>query len=371
MLPRLMPAPVSATLLGTPFRFDVPPGLFSADRVDDGTRLLLEHLPERPPGRVLDLGCGWGALGLPVAAAFPEARCLLVDRDLLAVEASRHNAVARGLANVEARGSLGYRDVGDEAFDWVLCNVPARIGDEAIAYILGAGAARLNEGGELRVVVITDLGPVVERVCGARGWRVRRIVDGARHVVFALGRVPWASADHEELYRRDTVRVGDLVLERPHDINDDPSHHREGLALLLDCLPKSGTSAIVWRGGYGAATTQLRRRGIEVTAADRDLLALAYTVRNAGLVTTIGAAALASIETDRKAPLLVGELVANVGDEALARDLAVSRTLLAPKGQALWLGHARTLKDLKPALDALKATTIATRGRWSVIRIGA
>src|SRR4051812_6838423 len=59
---------VAAELLGRRFRFQTAPGLFSTDRIDDGTRLLLAHLPETAPATVLDVGCGYGALGLPVAA---------------------------------------------------------------------------------------------------------------------------------------------------------------------------------------------------------------------------------------------------------------------------------------------------------------
>src|SRR5438552_4053498 len=99
---------VPAELLGRTFRFTTAPGLFSADRVDDGTRLLLDHLPTGVPSSVLDLGCGYGALGLPVAAKFDGARVVLVDRDTLAVEFSRRNAEAHRLSNVVTLPSLGY-----------------------------------------------------------------------------------------------------------------------------------------------------------------------------------------------------------------------------------------------------------------------
>ena len=114
--------------LGQTLALDVPWDVFASQAIDEGTLLLLQHLPEGEPRSVLDLGCGYGALGLPVAMRWPEARCLLVDRDLLAVAASAHNARALGLGNVEVRPGLGYRELAGERFDWVLCNVPARIG---------------------------------------------------------------------------------------------------------------------------------------------------------------------------------------------------------------------------------------------------
>ena len=68
---------------------DVPWDVFASQAVDEGTLLLLRHLPAHPPASLLDLGCGYGALGLPVAARWPSTRCVLVDRDLLAVAAAR------------------------------------------------------------------------------------------------------------------------------------------------------------------------------------------------------------------------------------------------------------------------------------------
>lgn len=364
------PRAIHAELLGRSFRFEAHPGLFAADRVDEGTRLLLEQLPSRAPASVLDLGCGYGALGLPVAAAHPEARLLLVDRDALAAEYSARNAASHGLGNVETRASLGYRDVGEEAFDWVLCNVPARIGEEAVAYLVGAGAARLTGEGELRVVVIRDLAPGVERLAQARGWPVRRVADGPRHAVFACGPLAWTADDHESLYARDRVRVDGVEYERPHDINEDVPHLREGVPLLLDCLPKSVAQAVTWRAGYGPVPLTLARRGAAVTATDRDLLALAYVRRNArALGLSVDVRPTAHPDAPGEAALFAGELYANVGAEGLAEELAASQRALGRNGQALWLGLAKVVKALSPAVNRLGGVQVATRGAFAVVRL--
>src|SRR5262249_15073733 len=152
----------------------------SSQRIDEGTLLLLRNLPDGEPSSLLDLGCGYGALGLPVAARWPKARALLIDRDLLAVAASAHNARALGLGNVEVRPGLGYRGLSAQRFDWVLCNVPARIGTSAIRYLLEGGRAL---GAEVRAVVIRDLAGVV-RSLGLSG--LAEVARGPRHAVFAL-----------------------------------------------------------------------------------------------------------------------------------------------------------------------------------------
>jgi 16S rRNA G1207 methylase RsmC len=368
---------IRAVLLGRPFSFTTALGLFSTLRVDDGTKLLLEHLPPTPPKTVLDLGCGYGALGLPIAAAHPDARFVLVDRDLLAVEMSGKNAVAHGLTNVTARGSLGYRDIGDERFDWVLCNVPARIGDEAIAYILGAGAARLNNSGELRVVVIRDLGPVVERIAKERGWKVDRIADGERHIIYRTTASSAAAFDHESIYARDIAQLPETPpLERPHDISEDPGHLREGLPLLLECLPKKPPAeALVWRGGYGAAAITLASRGAQVTAADKDLLATTFTRRNAArngrTITTIDTLSPERLPVQRF-PLVVGEIGSPAGMETTVEEIRAALARTTPKGTALWLGTTKLVKDWiesQATKEKWRLTKLASRGAYTVVQI--
>jgi len=357
---------VHADLLGHPFRFATAHGLFSADRVDDGTRLLLEHLPPGEPRSVLDLGCGYGALGLPVAARHPDASVLLADRDLLAVEYSKRNAAEHGLANAAARGSLGLRDAGPGPFDWVLCNVPARIGAPAVAYILRAGAARLREGGSLRVVVLHALAESVE----SAGLGATAVARGARHVVYEVGPRRQEPEDHEAIYRHDEVTVDGRVLERPADMSEDPSHLRDALPLLTTCLPRTPRGpALVWRGGYGAVALALAAAGGHVEAADRDLLATTFTRRNA-------ARAGLSVST-REAPFLdsalgeaetfahiVGETPLAAGDAAAASEMACVRANLAPGGEALWLAHGRVPAGAPPRIAVL-----ASRGGWSVLRL--
>jgi methylase of polypeptide subunit release factors len=361
---------IRATLLGRAFRFATAPGLFSADRVDDGTRLLLAHLPPGEPRRVLDLGCGWGALALPIAATHPEAAVLAVDRDLLAVEATRANAAAHQLDRIEARGSLGYGDTGDEPFDWILCNVPARIGPRAIAYFLGAGAARLAEGGELRVVVIRDLAPVVEAIGRERGWPLTAVASGQRHAVFALrAPAPYEPERHEEVYARDTVEIAGMRFDRPHDLGEEPAHLAEAVPLLLEIAPRTPPPAIlVSPSSYGAIPIGIAKGVTQVTAVERDLLAAAYTRRNA---VRLGAPVLVreaariddSLDPGVSFDLAVLEVVTSAGAEVAraAVDAALRR---AP--EALVLGPTRPLREW---LGERGARILATRGTWSVARL--
>jgi 16S rRNA (guanine1207-N2)-methyltransferase len=134
--------------------------LFSSHEVDVGTRLLLRTLagPEHGGRRlVLDLGCGYGPLGLGLRAAAADRVVHMVDRDALAVEYSRENAAANRLEDVEAYGSLGYADVRAVGFDLVVSNIPAKAGAPVIEQLLLGAAGLLAPGGLMAVVVIAPL----------------------------------------------------------------------------------------------------------------------------------------------------------------------------------------------------------------------
>lgn len=381
--------------LGHSLALDVPGDVFSTQRIDEGTQLLLGHLPPGEPASLLDLGCGYGALGLPVAARFPRLRALLVDRDLLAVEAAAHNARALGLSGVEVRPSLGYRGLppGAAPFDWLLCNVPARIGPEAIGAFLERGQALLAPGGELRVVVIRDLVPVVEAQAAQRALPVRRVVDGPRHTVFALPPGPPRPLPPEEplaLYARDRTRLalgarGEgrvLELSRPHDASEDPGH-AQALAALVEALPRAAPrSVLAFRCGFGGAALAALALWPQarVLAQERDLLDAAFLRLNAQALgldggrlrvgETLFPAQAAGAE---RFDLVLGELSPSAGPQVAARELQEAAALLAPGGQALVLLAARRLREELKGTPPRGASfsVLLEQGAATVVRLAA
>ena len=351
---------------------DVPWDVFASQGIDDGTLLLLASLPEAEPASVLDMGCGYGALGLPVAARWPKTRCLLVDRDLLAVAASAHNAQALQLANVEVRPGLGYRDLGGERFDWVLCNVPARIGGRAIRHLLEGGRAL---GAQVRAVVIRDLSPVVEAL-GLAG--LQRVAGGARHDVFALPRAA-ASIDacDETVYARDETGFMGLSLARPYDASEDPAHLRR-LSILAESLPRATPqSAFCFRAGYGPLPLHLKARHpqAQVTAQERDLLDAAFLRRNARALSLPVTVRETLFPGEGLSPgsftLVLGELSSPAGPLVAARELQDAADLLAPRGEALILLTEKQEREWLPrAAPKGAATTLLLRREGaSVLRI--
>jgi 16S rRNA (guanine1207-N2)-methyltransferase len=348
--------------LGRALPLDVPHDVFASKAIDDGTLLLLRNLPPGAPRSFLDLGCGYGALGLPTAARFPQARALLVDRDLLAVRASAHNARSLALGNVETRSGLGFADLpcGAAPFDWIVCNVPARIGAAAIGHFLEAGRGLLAGGGELRIVVIRDLCATVEAQARDRGLsQLRRIAEGTRHSVYALA--PGASGvplEDLEIYARDETRLAafgrELRLLRPQDASEDPAH-ASALQLLLDALPRTEPRRVLcYRCGYGAVpiAARLRYPAAEVVATDRDLLDTAFTALNARTLGLAGPALRiapavfpAEALPEGGADLVLGESWAPAGQAVFARELRETQALLAPGGESLVLASERQARE--------------------------
>lgn len=146
------PAECEFEYRGKRLRFTTDAGVFSRGELDPGTRLLLDALPEEIGGDVLDLGCGWGPIGISVKAARPEARVTLADVNLRALGLSRDNARRNG-AEVECVESDGFSALEGRTFDAVITNPPIRAGKQVIYGMFADAAARLNPGGSLYLVI--------------------------------------------------------------------------------------------------------------------------------------------------------------------------------------------------------------------------
>jgi len=148
----------SASLLGKRLTFHSTWGLFSPRQVDAGSELLLAHAEFGERDLVLDLGCGYGALGLAIAASRPMGRVHMVDKDFVAVEYAEKNARLNGLANAEAYlSNLLSRVPADLRFDAIVSNVPAKAEREFYDILLSDAHAALKPGGRIYIVSISGL----------------------------------------------------------------------------------------------------------------------------------------------------------------------------------------------------------------------
>lgn len=145
---------ISDHLRGVTVEFYVSSDVFSPSEVDTGTRLLIEHAEVPEQGTVLDLGCGYGAIGITLAKAYPRLRVVMVDVNPRAVELAklnaRHNRVEDRVTVLH--GNL-YEPVEGRVFDAILSNPPLAAGMATIEEIIRRAPQHLAPGGTLQLVM--------------------------------------------------------------------------------------------------------------------------------------------------------------------------------------------------------------------------
>ena len=132
-------------------------GIFSPDRLDTGTAVLLEHLDHVPPsGNILDIGCGWGPITLALAARSPKATVWAIDVNERSMQLTRENARRLNLKNVNV--CRPEEVPADLAFEGIWSNPPIRVGKDELHNILTTWLPRLSLGAEAYLVVQKNLG---------------------------------------------------------------------------------------------------------------------------------------------------------------------------------------------------------------------
>jgi 16S rRNA (guanine1207-N2)-methyltransferase len=132
-------------------------GLFSPRAIDDGSLMLLDYLDIDSDDDCLDLGCGYGVLGLCMARSAPAGHSLLVDKDFVAVEYSEKNRQFNKIDNASCLLSNGFNQIPKQQFDLIVSNIPAKVGKEMLYIYLYDALEYLKPGGSFYIVTITGL----------------------------------------------------------------------------------------------------------------------------------------------------------------------------------------------------------------------
>lgn len=180
---------IRVVLAGQTYDLTTANGIFSPERIDAGTHVLLGNTPAPPPGgNFLDLGCGWGPIALTLALEAPHATIWAVDVNERALALVRKNAESLGLDNVNA---VRPEDVPkDVSFRTIRSNPPIRVGKDELHSMLEKWLPRLEPESDAWLVVQRNLGSdslhrwldgalpgsfTVSRAATNKGYRVLRV----------------------------------------------------------------------------------------------------------------------------------------------------------------------------------------------------
>ena len=149
---------VSTYLRGKPFEFITGSSVFSIKRVDLGTRILIESmiLPEK--GCVLDVGCGYGAVGIAAAAFNRKLHVVLTDVNRRAALLARQNADRNKVSNVEVKHGDLYEPVRALIFNCVLSNPPVSAGMKTVEALIRGAPAVMACKATFQMVVRSKIG---------------------------------------------------------------------------------------------------------------------------------------------------------------------------------------------------------------------
>lgn len=152
-------------LHGNKLTFHSTYGLFSPKEIDFGSFLLLKHVGGlKPDAHVLDIGCGYGALGITIAKLIPEGMVHMVDKDFVAIEYAQKNAQANSTPNTSIYLSNGLSHVPpQENFDLIVSNIPAKVGNELLRKIFTDSRDQLKPNGKIIIVCVAGLRKFIKR----------------------------------------------------------------------------------------------------------------------------------------------------------------------------------------------------------------
>jgi 16S rRNA (guanine1207-N2)-methyltransferase len=149
---------IRTQLRGKSFEFLTSSSVFSKKQVDLGTRLLIETMALPETGAVLDVGCGYGPVGIAAAASNPRLRVIMTDVNERAVRLARQNSRKNKVRNTEVRCGYLYEPVKDITFNCVLSNPPVSAGMETVKSIITEALQVMAHKATFQMVIRSKIG---------------------------------------------------------------------------------------------------------------------------------------------------------------------------------------------------------------------
>jgi len=370
--------------------FRVSQALFSSHHVDLGTSFLLKSLVSADYGpfqKILDLGCGYGSIGLSLKKVYTDSTVHMIDRDALAVEYSRQNATLNQLSGTKIYGSLGYDDITANDFDLIVSNIPGKAGESVISHLVLGAADYLRPDGLVAIVVVSALEETVEKLLTTTPnitvvFRARRSGHSVFHYKFTDNNsgkdISVTSTPDGGIYDRTQAifsfhslnyhikaawglpefdsrsYITKLLLEGIHGVRNHKTRH----ALIFN--PGQGHAPVVLAGLL---------KPDRIMLIDRDLLSLSYSKMNltindypANQIITSHQVGIAK-STDGKYDIIVGTLREDEGVNSSAVMLSQAAEQLSPRGILLISGNSTAITRLTGVIQKRKYLTIQERKR--------
>ncbi len=282
---------------GEILRFRVSQDLFSSFQIDIGTRFLLRTVALKSHSfqKILDLGCGYGPIGLTLKKLSNNSEVQMVDRDALAVEYTRQNAELNRLENIKAYGSIGYDDVPDTDFDLIIANIPGKAGENVITHLLRDAEYFLKPEGKVAVVVVAPLESMVREILETTPdiditFHQNRSGHAVFHYRFSGGAGgTYNKAVDRGIYDRNDreFQHGKLRyrMQTAHGLPEFDTLHYQTELLFGGLESTRGASikrAIVFNPGQGHVPVVMWKllKPEKLILIDRDLLSLRYSWKN-------------------------------------------------------------------------------------------
>ena len=376
---------VSLDVGGRSFSFRVSQTLFSSHSVDVGTELLLRTLHREGVGfeKVLDVGCGYGPIGVVLKGLNPTATLHMVDRDALAVEYASQNALLNGFDDA-TYGSLGFDDVEDRDFDLIAANIPGKAGREVIASWLRDAPLFLRDQGRIAVVVVSALESFVREIFEAiEGVDILLRQRRAGHTVFLCSvrraRDPLPSpsksfdgGDYDRAqagFSHGRIQYGlRTVFGLPQF--DSLSYRTRLLSNVLQNLDRRKDRVLVLNPGQGHVPVILSMAvaPASIVMFDRDLLALRCSERNL-LLDGYDASGISTrhqlglVDGESRYDLIVAEMRDDEGPQVIAAQFRQAAAQLRPGGLMIVAANSATITRLGSLCKRERLGTIKERKR--------
>lgn len=172
-----------AELRGFKLIFRTTWGLFSPKSIDAGTRLLIDQFDVSAGDTCLDLGCGYGGIGIVMAKLSRAGKVYMVDKDFVAVEYAQKNVQQNRIQNCEALLSNAFSHVPEIKFDVIASNLPANAGKELLRIILIEAREHLKPNGKFYAVTISGLRAFIKRNSMEIFGNYQKVKQGRNHTV--------------------------------------------------------------------------------------------------------------------------------------------------------------------------------------------